>query len=202
MAVCGANVKAGPAVSKLAWAGMLFLVVGPSGAGKDTLLALARTALAGDPRVRFVRRVITRPAGVGDEGHESVDRMAFERRRDAGGFALWWAAHELLYGIPIDIEGDLRHGRIVVASVSRTVLKDAVSAYSGRVLEVSASSDVLAERLLVRGRESARDIARRLAREVPIDPGLDAVRILNDGTPEQGAARMIAALRSGPGSNL
>ncbi len=194
MAVCGANVKAGTAVSKLAWAGMLFLVVGPSGAGKDTLLGLAREALAGDPRVRFVRRVITRPAGVGDEGHESVDRMAFERRRDAGGFALWWAAHGLLYGIPIDIEDDLRRGRIVVASVSRAVLKWAVSAYSGRALEVSAPPEKLAERLLARGREGAEDIARRLAREVPLDPGLDVIRIVNDGTPEEGAARMVAAL--------
>ncbi len=173
---------------------MLFLVVGPSGAGKDTLLALARTALAGDPRVRFVRRVITRPADVGDEGHEAVDRMAFERRRDGGGFALWWAAHGLLYGIPVDIEDDLRRGRIVVASVSRAVLKWAVSAYSGRVLEVSAPPGKLAERLLARGREGAEDIARRLAREVPLDPELDVIRIVNDGTPEEGAARMMAAL--------
>lgn len=181
---------------------MLFLVVGPSGAGKDTLLGLARTALAGDPRMRFVRRVITRPADLGDEGHEAVDRPEFERRRDAGGFAIWWAAHGLLYGIPVDIEEDLRRGLIVVASVSRAVLKDAVSVYSGRILEVSASSEALAERLLARGRESAGDIARRLAREVPLDPGLDVIRILNDGTPEQGATRMIAALRSGPGSSV
>lgn len=173
---------------------MLFLVVGPSGAGKDTLLALAQTALAGDPRVRFVRRVITRPADLGDEGHEAVDGTAFERRRDAGGFALWWAAHGLSYGIPIDIEDDLRRGRIVVASVSRAVLNWAVSAYSGRVLEVSAPPEKLAERLLARGREGAEDIARRLAREVPLDPGLDVIRIVNDGTPAQGAARMVAAL--------
>ncbi len=180
---------------------MLFLVAGPSGAGKDTLLGLARAALADDAGVRFARRVITRLADVGDEGHEAVDRPEFERRRDDGGFALWWEAHGLLYGIPIDIEDDLRAGRVVVASVSRAVLKQAVSSYAARVLEVVAPPEILARRLSARGREGAEDIARRLAREVPLDPNLDVVRILNDGTPEAGAARMVAALRLATGPN-
>ncbi len=180
---------------------MLFLVVGPSGAGKDTLLGLARVALANDAGVRFAQRVITRPADVGDEGHEAVDRAEFARRHDGGGFALSWEAHGLLYGIPIDIEDDLRAGRIVVASVSRTVLKHAVSRYSGRVLEVFAPPEILAERLSMRGREGPEDIARRLLREMPLDPGLDMVRIVNDGTPETGAARMVAVLRLAPGPN-
>jgi len=40
--------------------GAFVAVVGPSGAGKDTLIAHARDALAGEPQVEFVRRVITR----------------------------------------------------------------------------------------------------------------------------------------------
>ena len=81
---------------------MLVLVVGPSGAGKDTLLAAARRALSDDPRFHFVRRVITRAAEAGGEAHEAVTEAEFAARD----FALLWQAHGLRYGIPVDaVEG-------------------------------------------------------------------------------------------------
>ena len=61
--------------------GLLVLVVGPSGSGKDTLMAGAAQALAGDARFRFVRRVVTRPAT--EEDHEVIDAEGFAARRDA-----------------------------------------------------------------------------------------------------------------------
>ena len=175
---------------------MLFLIVGPSGAGKDTLLALARQRLAGKG-FRFARRAITRPADVGDEGHLAVERADFERVRHAGGYALWWEAHGLLYGIPVDIENDLRAGRNVVASVSRAVLEFADSRYCVRILEVFAPPEILAGRLAGRAREGVSDIAARLARVVPLPEHLRVTRVLNDDSVELGAARMIAALDPG-----
>lgn len=94
---------------------VLVLVVGPSGAGNDTVLGLAERVLRNDKRFRFVRRVITRPAGADGEDHEAVSEAQFAGRS----FALQWRAHGLSYGIPTDIANDLAAGTVVVANVSR-----------------------------------------------------------------------------------
>ena len=60
---------------------MLIAVVGPSGAGKDRLMAGARAALAQDTRFRFVRRAITRATEAGGEDHEALTEAAFMARR-------------------------------------------------------------------------------------------------------------------------
>jgi phosphonate metabolism protein PhnN/1,5-bisphosphokinase (PRPP-forming) len=174
---------------------MLVAVVGPSGAGKDTLMAGARARLGpADPRFRFVRRSITRPASAGGEGHEALDRNAFLRRRDSGGFALWWEAHGLLYGIPRDIEADLAAGRCVVANLSRGALAEADALYPLLVLEITAPPEVLAARLAERGREDPDAIAERLAREAPVPSSLRVRRVVNVGPPENGVAQVAAAL--------
>jgi len=49
--------------------GTLVLVVGPSGAGKDSVIGALRQRLAGDDRVAFARRVITRAVEEGGEAH-------------------------------------------------------------------------------------------------------------------------------------
>ena len=171
---------------------MLVAVVGPSGAGKDTLMAGARAALADDPRFRFVQRAITRPAEAGGEDHRALDRAAFAAERAAGGFALWWEAHGLLYGIPADL--DL--GQVNIANLSRGVLAEAAERFPLTVLEITAPPEVLAARLAARGREDAADVAARLARQVGLPEGLRVVRVLNDGPVAQGVARVVAALRA------
>lgn len=173
---------------------MLVAVVGPSGAGKDTLMGLARARLDGDARFRFVQRAITRPAEAGGEAHRAIDLADFEAERAAGAFALHWGAHGLFYGIPHDIAADLAARRVVVANLSRGVLADAAQRFRLRVLVVTAPVAVLAARLAARGRETADDIAARLAREMALAPGLDVVTVMNDATPEDGAARVVAEL--------
>ena len=174
---------------------VLVLVVGPSGAGKDSLLDGARLALAGDGRFRFVRRVITRPADAGGEAHEAVTQAAFAARRAAGGFALDWRAHGLDYGVTADIADDLAAGRVVVANVSRGVIDAARAKFQTRVILVTAPPELLARRLAARGRESTADIAARLAREAPPPAGDDVETVLNDTTLDVGVARFVAALR-------
>jgi phosphonate metabolism protein PhnN/1,5-bisphosphokinase (PRPP-forming) len=174
---------------------MLVLVVGPSGAGKDTLLAAAQQALAGDPRFRFARRVITRPADAGGEAHEAVTEAEFAQRD----FALQWHAHGLRYGIPAETIDD---GVVTVANVSRTIIAEAARRFHVQVIEVTAPPDVLAARLATRGREDAADVAARLTRAVAIPEGVGVERVVNDSSLEAGVARFVAALKATADTSL
>ena len=169
--------------------GLLVLVIGPSGSGKDTLMAGAAVALAQDDRFRFARRVVTRPEAT-EEDHEVVDAEGFAARRDAGGFALHWEAHDLHYGIPADIVDDLAAGRAVVANVSRSVLAAASARFPTLVVEITVPDWVRAVRLRRRGRETPEAVTARMTREVPFPEGLPVFTIVNDGTIADGVAAL------------
>lgn len=175
-------------------AGRIFAVVGPSGAGKDTLIAAAR---ATRPGLHVARRVITRPEEGGGEPFEGVTPDEFARRKAAGAFALDWQAHGLCYGIPADIDRALSQGRDVIFNGSRAMLGPAWEHYpSLGVIHVTASVPVLAERLAARGRETRDDIARRLARasyEIPY--GIPIRVVENNGPLDQAVAAFLAALQ-------
>jgi len=171
--------------------GTLFLVVGPSGAGKDSLIAGARKQLS--TGFLFPRRAITRPEGSAGEDHIAVDRAAFERRERDGAFALSWRAHGHCYGIPVEIETALAAGTNVVVNVSREVVDAARTRLAPvRVIEVTAPPDVLRARLRARGRESQGEIAERL--QQPKQVRADAV-VVNDGALETAVGAFVAALR-------
>lgn len=169
---------------------MIHAVVGPSGAGKDTLIA---GALRARPGLRLVRRTITRPAGAGGEEFDSVTEAEFAARKARGVFALDWQAHGLCYGIPreqVAGPGD------VVFNGSRAALPLAAQVFPElRVILVTAPDAVLAARLAARGREDEADIRARLARAAfTLPKGISATVVVNDGTAEEGIARLLAAL--------
>lgn len=174
--------------------GRIFALVGPSGAGKDTLLAGARAAL---PDLCVVRRAITRPAEAGGEDYEALSDHEFDRRLALGEFALHWGAHGLRYGIPKAGLLPRARGRDVIFNGSRGALVQAVAAIPDLiVLQVTVPPDVLAARLAARGRETAPEIAARVARaDTALPPGLARIDIANDTTPAAGIARLIAALQ-------
>ncbi len=64
--------------------GRLILVVGPSGAGKDTIIDGAKEACAGNPAIVFPRRVVTRAVSA-TEDHDTLDDAAFDRAVNDGG---------------------------------------------------------------------------------------------------------------------
>ena len=102
--------------------GRLVLVVGPSGAGKDTLIQGARESCANDPSVVFPKRVVTRPSSSAED-HDTMSDAAFTAAVADGAFALWWGAHGNQYGIPASIDADIRAGKTVVCNVSRTIVE-------------------------------------------------------------------------------
>ncbi|MDR0808786.1 MAG: phosphonate metabolism protein/1,5-bisphosphokinase (PRPP-forming) PhnN [Gemmobacter sp.] len=170
---------------------MIFTIVGPSGAGKDTLI---RGALAARPDLRLVRRVITRPTAAGGEDFDGVAPEDFAAREARGDFALTWEAHGLSYGLP---KGQFTDAGDVIFNGSRAALPEAARVFPGlRVILVTAPGIVLAARLAARRRETVEDIRARLSRatfEMPEDITFQTV--INDASPEVGTARLLAALQ-------
>ncbi len=172
--------------------GVLHLVVGPSGAGKDTLMDAVRALR---PDIHVARRVVTRPASAGGEDHEPASEEAFARRAAAGGFMLAWRAHGLGYGAPAELLDVLAAPRHVMLNVSRRVVDAARERLAPiRVLSVAAPTEVLAARLAKRGREDAAEILERLARKAGAEvSGRDVYVVDNGGALEDGVAAMLAA---------
>ncbi|MFG1345446.1 phosphonate metabolism protein/1,5-bisphosphokinase (PRPP-forming) PhnN [Xanthobacter autotrophicus DSM 431] len=168
--------------------GTLLLVVGPSGAGKDTLLDIARANFAGEARVLFARRLVTRPAGAGED-NGTLSERDFEAARAAGRFPLSWRAHGLAYALGPEVRDTIAAGGVVVANGSRATLPEARARFARvKVVHVTAPAAVRAHRLAARGRESAADIEERLTRAPEVDVSPD-LTIENVGTPaEAGAA--------------
>lgn len=165
--------------------GRLIGVVGPSGVGKDTVMQALAGACSG---LGLVRRVITRPCGVVGEDCDVVSQTEFTARRACGEFALHWQAHGLHYGVPQGVEDQLSAGRDLLVNLSRSVLPEAQDRFPGfMTLVLTASQEVLRERLLQRGRESGPEIDSRLERRnFAIPEGLNrVVEIRNEGRLEE-----------------
>jgi ribose 1,5-bisphosphokinase PhnN len=79
------------------------------------------------------------------------------------------------------------------------VIAEAVRRFPVRVIEVTAPPAVLAARVAARGREAPADVSARLSRSVALPPDVPVETVVNDGTPEEGAARFLAALRRARG---
>lgn len=149
-------------------AGALVVVVGPSGAGKDSVMGFAARHFADCHDVHFVRRVITRPSDAGGEVHESVSEDEFVDMQKDGAFAVFWDAHGLKYGIPSVVLENVRNGMTAIVNGSRGALPAFREAFGDiAVVVITAEAPVLAKRLAERGRESQEEVLRRLSRQAP-----------------------------------
>jgi ribose 1,5-bisphosphokinase len=175
--------------------GRLVLVVGPSGAGKDTLLGLARAACADDGNVVFPRRVITREASASEE-NEEVSIGTFQEASARGDYAVHWEAHGHCYALRRTIEDEIRAGRTIVANVSRTVVGAMRGAYADVVVvSITAPPNVLAERVAMRARSSDGMVENRLHRTVADVSAVPDATIVNTGSAEYHARQLVRVIK-------
>jgi ribose 1,5-bisphosphokinase len=177
--------------------GVFIAVVGPSGAGKDTIMAYAREQFVGEDSVEFVRRVITRPSDGATEDHDTLTEAAFIEAEARGAFALSWEAHGLRYGIPASVDATITEGRVAIANASRGAIPALRARYENvAVVEITARPEILAERLSARGRESREEVLARLARASAVElSGAGVSTIDNSGEKEIAGERFVAIIR-------
>ncbi len=176
--------------------GALVYVMGPSGAGKDSVLARARALLPDEAPIVFAHRYITRPADSGGENHIALSPAEFAARRAHGLFAYHWQAHGNDYGVGREIHDWRQAGMAVVVSGSRDHFqKTGGLELQARPVLITASAQRLQERLAGRGRETVAQAVARLDRASAYaidDPRL--VTIVNDGALDEAARRFVDLL--------
>jgi phosphonate metabolism protein PhnN/1,5-bisphosphokinase (PRPP-forming) len=137
----------------------IVLIIGPSGAGKDTLIKEAKKEFK--EKINFVKRYITRESDV-NESNYYIDEYAFEILRHNSYFASSWNAHGNFYGIP---KRFIKNG-INLISISRGRIKDFENLYDNvYTINITLPKEILKQRLLKRGRENKEDIEKRVQRE-------------------------------------
>ena len=178
--------------------GTFIAVVGPSGAGKDTILRGARGRFAGRPEIVFPTRIITRPEGDDSEPHLAATDPEFEAMAEEGAFALHWCAHGLRYAIPAAVDAAIGSGAVVVANLSRAAIAAARARYARLIVaSISVDPTTLRQRLLCRGRETPRDIDLRLQRmDAHLLKGDDVITIDNSGEPESAIAALCRCVET------
>lgn len=176
----------------------LIYVMGPSGAGKDSLLSWLRAHLPPSAPVHWAQRAITRGADAGGENHEAVAQAEFERLVQAQMLALHWHANGLRYGVRASELAPLAQGQWVMLNGSRAHLPQAAQLFPGlTVLHITADAQVLRQRLLGRGRETAEAVEARVSRDVNLSwpMGCALIEICNNDSLEQAGQALLAALR-------
>jgi ribose 1,5-bisphosphokinase len=177
--------------------GTFVCVVGPSGAGKDTLIGLARERLGAQPGFLFPRRLVTRPRS-SFEDHAVLSEEDFERGVRDNLFALHWRAHGLGYAIDRSVLVAIAQGAAVTCNISRDSIAAAQQTFARvKVVLVTASDAAIAARLAARAREDSADIDARLTRNAECSANLAPdMTIVNSAGPAEAAEVFVGFLLS------
>lgn len=174
--------------------GRLVYLMGPSGAGKDSVIQYARSRV--DPaRVLIAHRFITRRNDIGGENHVSLSEAEFSARKEAGLFALSWRSHGLSYGIGLELRLWLAQSFTVLVSGSRESWGQARAIDPKAIgILVTAAPEIRRARLTARSRENSAEIRVRLERTVAI--AMDQVHVIdNNGLLDAAAETLVCILQ-------
>lgn len=175
----------------------LIYVIGPSGAGKDSVIHALRERWSLRLPVHWARRTITRAVQPEGEPHESVTLTDFTQLLQRGALAMHWQGNGLRYGVRRSELAPLEQGHCVLVTGSRAHAPVVQRVWPACTLvHISAPTDVLRQRLNARGREDEQAIASRLRREVEQDWPAETIRIVNDSTLTAAAETLHSALAS------
>lgn len=176
-------------------AAQLIYVMGPSGAGKDTLIQYARRKLGGIQPVLFAHRYITRPAGEDIENYVALTPAEFAQRARHGLFAFDWEAYGLRYGIGIEIGNWQTAGFAVVVDGSRAHFMLHADALGDAVpVLITADADALRTRLSGRAREDSATVKRRLERAAAISVSHRGLSVIDNSGPIEAAGDRLTEL--------
>ena len=143
----------------------VFLIIGNSGAGKDTIIdEVLRRFPPHYMKLQVPKRVITRQSS-DTEKFEPVDTETFYKLRESGEFILEWESYEHFYGIRREVMDWLDAGHPVILNISRNVVQTARETFPDvRVIFIRVPLDVTADRIIERGRESYKEVLNRVVR--------------------------------------
>jgi len=173
----------------------LVYVMGPSGAGKDSVLRYARRELDGRYPVLFAHRYITRPRNDDTEDYIALSPGEFELRRGHGLFAFDWDAYGWRYAIGSEIGLWCAAGLIVVIDGSRHhFIEQRATLTQVLPVLITAPADILRQRLIARKREAPAAIETRLERSAALQPVAPTLVTIDNGGRLEDAGSAFATL--------
>jgi ribose 1,5-bisphosphokinase len=145
--------------------GTLFLIIGNSGSGKDSIISGVINKYPSNlKKIHAPKRYITRESSE-FEKNIAITAENFKEMEEQGKFALSWRIYGLSYGIPIEIEDYLEKGHPVIINVSRNIVKQAKKRYKNiKVVFIEVPLEITLQRIKDRKRESKELLKERIER--------------------------------------
>ena len=151
--------------NKKIFPGLLILIVGNSGSGKDSIMKGVIERYPSDLKpLHLTQRYITRPSS-DTEDNIAISPENFRKKSLQSEFALEWHIYGLDYGVPIEIDRWLKKGHPVLVNVSRSIVNKARELYQNvLVVFIKVPFEITLKRVKDRARESGERLEERIQR--------------------------------------